>query len=301
MEKITKKELKTILEQHELWLVSNEKEGKRADLYGANLTCADLSGANLSRAYLRCANLTCAKLSGTNLTNADLTSANLTGANLSRADLTDANLTGANLTGANLRFSDLTGANLTGAILRHANLSYANLTGADLTRAHLNFADLTSANLTRAHLNFADLTSANLTGAYLTSANLSGADFTGADLTGANLTDTILDEKEQCRKGIVLTEPMTGYKKSNEGKIITLEIPIGAKVFSINNNKRRTNKVKVIDMQGETELCSIHDNKFKYHAGDEIEIKDFDERYNVECGAGIHFFLTREEAESFEY
>ena len=52
-------------------------------------------------------------------------------------------------------------------------------------------------------------------------------------------------------------------------------------------------------MQGETELSSIHDNKFKYHAGDEIEIKDFDERYNIECGEGIHFFLTREEAGNY--
>ena len=191
MEKITKKELKTILEQHKLWLDSNEKEGKRADLSGANLTGADLTGANLTRANLRCANLT-----------------------------------GANLTGTNL---------------------------------------------------------------------------TCANLTGANLTNTILDEKEQCRKGIVLTEPMIGYKKSYENKIITLEIPVEAKVFSINNNKRRANKAKVIDMQGETELSSWYDTNFKYHVGDEIEIKYFDENYNVECGEGIHFFLTREESESFEY
>ena len=187
--------------------------------------------------------------------------------------------------------ADLTGANLT-----CTNLTGADLTGADLTDADLTWADLTGANLT----------SADLYGACLYGANLYGADLTGANLIDseleyANLTDTILDEKEQCRKGIVLTEPIVGYKKSDEGKIITLEIPIGAKVFSINNNKRRTNKVKVIDMQGETELCSIHDNKFKYHAGDEIEIKDFDERYNIECGEGIHFFLTRDEAESFEY
>ena len=105
-------------------------------------------------------------------------------------------------------------------------------------------ADLTDANLTRANL-----TSANLSGADLSSADLTYAYVSGADLSGADLSDTILDKKEQCRKGIVLTEPITGYKKSNEGKIITLEIPIGGKVFSINNNKRSANKAKVIDMQ----------------------------------------------------
>ena len=219
MKKITKKELKEILEQHKLWLDSNGKEGK----------CADL---------------------------------------------TDADLRYANLTHADLRYANLSGANLTGAGLYRANLIEVNLTCANLTDAIL-----TSANLTRA----------DLTGAYLT----------GADLTRADLTDTILDENEQCRKGVTLTEQITGYKKSNEGKIITLEIPIGAKVFSINNYKRRTNKCKVIDMQGETELCSIYYADFKYHVGDEIEIEDFDERYNIECSAGIHFFLTREEAEKY--
>ena len=163
-------------------------------------------------------------------------------------------------------------------------------------RADLTDADLSGANLTRANLRFAVLTRANLT-----DANLSGVDLINSELEYADLTDTILDENEQCRKGIVLTEPMIGYKNSNECKIITLEIPIGAKVFSINNKKRRTNKAKVIDMQGETELSSIHDIDFKYHVGDEIEIEDFDDNYNVECSTGIHFFLTREEAENFKY
>ena len=54
-------------------------------------------------------------------------------------------------------------------------------------------------------------------------------------------------------------------------------------------------------MQGETELSSIHDIDFKYHVGDEIDIIDFDDNYNVECGSGIHFFLTGEEAENYEY
>ena len=256
MEKITEEELKTILEQHTLWLDSNETEGK----------CADLSDANLS--------------------DADLTDAKLYGADLYGADLT----------GANLRFANLYRANLTGA-----NLFYANLTGADLSGANLTGADLSGADLTDAKLYGANLSYANLTGANLSYANLTVADLTGTNLTYANLTNTILDEKEQCRKGIVLTEPMTVYKKSDEGKIITLEMPVGAKVFSINNNKRRTNKAKVIDMQGETELSSMYDASFKYHVGDEINIIDFDDNYNVECSTGIHFFLTREEAENFKY
>ena len=274
MKKITKEELKTILEQHKLWLDSNGKKGKRADLTGAYLTGADLRCVDLTSADLRCV---------------DLTSADLTSADLYGADLSGANLRCANLTGANLTMADLTHAILTRAYLTDANLRLANLSGADLS-----YADLTYSNLRRAILTDADLYGANLTGADLTGTNL-----IDSELEYANLTDTILDEKEQCRKGIVLTEPMIGYKKSDEDKIITLEIPIGSKVFSINNNKRRTNKCKVIDMQGETELSSCYDTNFKYHVGDEIEIYNFDENYNVECGTGIHFFSTREEAENY--
>ena len=181
---------------------------------------------------------------------------------------------------------------------------WSDSNGKDGKRADLSGADLSDADLMFANLTFADLSGAILSGADLSDADLTRADLSGADLINSeleytNLTNTILDDKEQCRKGIVLTEPMIGYKKSGECKIITLEIPIGAKVFSINNYKRRTNKCKVIDMQGETELSSYYDTDFKYHVGDEIEIEDFDENYNVECGEGIHFFLTREEAENY--
>ncbi len=86
-------------------------------------------------------------LRGADMSCANLTGADLTGANLAFANLRDADLTGADLTGANLRDADLTGADLTGA-----NLAFANLRDADLTGA-----DLTGANLTRANLRGADL------------------------------------------------------------------------------------------------------------------------------------------------
>ena len=62
---MTKDELKSILEQHWLWVGGNG--GKRADLQGANLSCANLQGANLS-----CANLRGADLRGADLRGADL-------------------------------------------------------------------------------------------------------------------------------------------------------------------------------------------------------------------------------------
>ena len=84
------------------------------------VTTADLSGANLIEA-----NLSGADLSGTDLIEANLSGANLRGANLARACLRGANLKGANLEGAYLRGADLQEANLTGANLEGANLEGA--------------------------------------------------------------------------------------------------------------------------------------------------------------------------------
>ena len=68
-----------------------------------------------------------ANLYGADLSEADLRGANLRGANLYGADLSEADLSGANLSGANLWCANLRGANLSGA-----NLWCANLSGADL-------------------------------------------------------------------------------------------------------------------------------------------------------------------------
>ena len=78
--KMTKEELAAKLEAHAKWLktrYTDNVEGERANLTGADLTGADLTDANL----------TAADLTGANLTNADLTYANLTGADLTDADI----------------------------------------------------------------------------------------------------------------------------------------------------------------------------------------------------------------------
>ena len=142
----------------------------------------------------------------------------------------------------------------------------------------------------------ANLKGANLKGAYLYRAYLYRANLKGAYLYRANLYRANL---EDFRLGKILTEPMTGYKKTQEGVVITAEIPVGAIVFCINGSKCRTNRAKITDMAGHDVLHSEYDNSFEYRLGQEIEIKDFNLMYNIECASGFHFFRTREEAENY--
>jgi hypothetical protein len=197
-------------------------------------------------------------------------------------------------------------ADLSYAYLRGANLRGANLSDADLRCANLRGANLSGADLRGAYLRGADLRCADLRGAYLRCADLSGADLSGADLNNANLSyanlcGSIFDASEKIRKGIILEEPMIGYKTCNN-RIVTLEIPVGAIVYSINKGKCRTNRAKVLAIDdGElNEVASDWDDSFIYRIGEEKTIKDFDMMYNIECSTGIHFFRTKQEAEEYQ-
>lgn len=216
--------------------------------------------------------------------NWELMKANLKNANLCGVNLKNANLCDANLEGANLRC-----ANLYGAILRDANLEGVNLEGANLMCANLYHTNLEGANLRNAALNetclmFADLSGANLCGANLRCANLCGANLEGAK--GYLI---------EYRKGKILTENIIGYKKCKNDIIVKLEIPKGAIVFSINGNKCRTNKAKVLNIKNADRAFSKW-KYFSYYVGDEITINNFNLEYNIECAKGIHFFMTEEEA-----
>ena len=213
----------------------------------------------------------------------DFRALDLSGLILCNMDLSYANLSNADLSGTDLYNTDLYNANLSCANLIDANLEYANLSYANLIDAKLSNTNLSSVTLCNANLSNTDLSNCNLS---------------YADLTGANLAHTLLSKEEQIRTGIILKESMIGYKKCERNKIVTLEIPKGAIVFSINNRKYRTNKAKVLDISsGEKIVYSDYDESFAYELGKEIEIDNFDLRYNVERTTGIHFYRTKKDAE----
>lgn len=111
-------EIPEILEQHRKWVTSQGRIGRCANLTGADLSGADLSRVNLQGASLRKASLAGADLSLADLRGACLIQANLRKANLLGTTLREAALQGANLEGVSgLRPEQLGGANLFGATL----------------------------------------------------------------------------------------------------------------------------------------------------------------------------------------
>ncbi|MBT5659658.1 MAG: response regulator [Rhodospirillaceae bacterium] len=138
-------DLKQVVKDHDIWLLTSGKDGANANLVNEKLSGADLHDVVLTNA---------------NMKHVDLGDALLKNASFEWADLRQAYLSGA----------DLSGACLHGAKLRHADLSLSRLEEADFRAA-----DLAGANLKGAHLDDADFAGANLLGANLEATDMKKA------------------------------------------------------------------------------------------------------------------------------
>ena len=211
----------------------------------------------------------------------------------------------ANLCGADLSDTDLRNVNLHHALLIHADLCNADLSCAIINAANLSYADLSGANLCYTNLCNTDLHNANISDANLCGANLSGANLSRANLRGTDLSKLIYDEDTafyalQCPE----TGSFIGYKKAH-GYIVELEILADAKRSSATSRKCRCSAAKVLSIttvNGKTkvkEIASNRDSNFVYRVGEIVRVDYFDEDRWNECSTGIHFFITRSEAERY--
>ena len=133
--------------------------------------------------------------------------------------------------------------------------------------------------------------------AYLQDANLRRADLRGADLQDANLRGAYLP-----RYQIPQTGTLEVFKKV-EGKIVKLRIPAEAKrMISLVGRKCRAEYVKVLDIEGGGPVTSDGMGSgvsTTYEVSKTIKPDSYDDDIRIQCSHGIHFFLTREEAEEF--
>src|SRR5690348_7915527 len=157
------------------------------------------------------------------------------------------------------------------------------------SRADLSGADLYGANLFGANLSRADLYGANLS-----RANLSSADLSGANLSGAKNADLA-----QAQTSITPEGNIVGWKKCRNGVIVKLLIPQKARRSNATGRKCRAEYVKVLRVFGAEEGVSEYDPSTVYRKGETVKCDTWNENRFVECGGGIHFFLTRIEAENY--
>ncbi len=191
--------------------------------------------------------------------------------------------------------------------LRSAMFGNVNLSNSMFHNTDLHYTNFYKSNLSNCDFDGANLSGADLTLANLTDANLSNVSLEGTVLTGVNLKGTILPPFQ-----IVPDEgQFVGWKKVEGGIILKLLILESAeRTSSLIGRKCRASKVKVlkafknpeinnVPLLEKGEFKSYHDASFIYRVGKYAEALDYSDDIRIECASGIHFFITRKEAENY--
>ncbi len=171
------------------------------------------------------------------------------------------------------------------AISNGMDLRHSDLSGSDLSEC-----DLSGCNLRRS----------NLSGCDLSRSDLSGCDLSECDLSGCNLRECKNIPSIVIAQTCILPEgTLIGWKKCQFNVIVKLQIPAEARRSNGTGRKCRAEFVDVLEVIGGKTAISRHDSKTKYIAGTRVTCHEWcEDRWN-ECAGGIHFFITREEAEAY--
>ena len=146
-------------------------------------------------------------------------------------------------------------------------------------------------------------------GADLRGANLYGADLRVANLYGAKNAAYAASQTVVVPEGSIIGWKAAHDKETGNIVIVKLRIPEEAKRSNASGRKCRAEFAEVLGvypsgkkraMAKKTVVYSDHSSSFQYKTGDTIKpTEKFNEDRWEECAPGIHFFITREEAENY--
>ena len=132
----------------------------------------------------------------------------------------------------------------------------------------------------------------------MSGSNMSGSDMSGSDMSGIKTSGTTAFFSLCCPP----EGSFIAFKKANN-KIVKLLITEDAKRSSATSLRCRASKAKVLSIESidKTEtfksVKSNYNSNFIYKVGETVEVTDFDENRWTECSTGIHFFISRMNAE----
>jgi hypothetical protein len=168
------------------------------------------------------------------------------------------------------------------------------MSDADLSGAYLCGANLREASLRKVDLYDADLRDADLREADLYEANLSKADMSDADLSGALWDYTTIGTAPAPEGDLI------GWGKKG-GRLVKMLVPAAARRSCATTRKFRAEYVQVLEIESGVQRVE----HFSWHGAATYEVGQItradewdDDRWN-ECSHGIHFFLSRHEAEQW--
>ncbi|KRK65338.1 pentapeptide repeat-containing protein [Companilactobacillus tucceti DSM 20183] len=201
--------------------------------------------------------------------------------------------------------------NFTTENLSNRNYNNVRFKNVDFSNADLDGIDLDNCLFVNCNFSHASLKNASLIGA-----DLRGCDMSYSDISGANMFHSMLEDADLT--GIVSNDAtqyfrlhcpekgaFLGYKKCFDYRIVKLLIPADAKRTSATANSCRCDKAKVMtidDMYTDDiyqDAISYVDPNFVYRVGHMVVAKNFNPNRWDDSTGGIHFWMTRKEAEGY--
>ncbi len=182
--------------------------------------------------------------------------------------------------------ADFRSANFRYTDFRYANFRYADFRSADFRYTDFRYADFSYADFSSADFRYTDFRSANFRYTDFRSANFRYADF----------ENSLFNYRILSEEGKII-----GWKKAKDS-IVKLEIDCKTAVGGMVGRKCRCMKAKVLeikDFEGNKleEANSNYDSSFIYKVGKTVKVEDWNKKPYLECEKGIHFFITKQEAE----
>ena len=316
---ITKEQLDEVIKEHGLWL-KDHAQGKRAelkdysfdetygspvfDLSGVNLSNADLSGSSFFKSILVGINLSGAKLEGTHFKKVDLTDAVLDDIDIRDGSITYSKLThvqadNADFTHCCMRDNSCENASFNGSRFVTADLYDSSFRGADLRNCNL-----MGANIDHVHFENADLSCVNLEFTeHSYWAYFNGADMLGIDIDGTPIDDEAVKGAKNLFVPMVCPEEgsFIAWKKCRDARIVKLQVTENALRTGGSRYFCRASEVMVLEVFDSNGKCdeavSIDDETLIYRKGELVKDEEEFDPSLLHDGAGIHFFITRAEAE----
>lgn len=200
------------------------------------------------------------------------------------------------ITGMDLSNMDFTLSSFQNTVLNGVNLENSSVENALFDGCPMKGANFKNSKMVTASFRYCDMRECNI----------EDADLFGAVLEFADLRGTVSNEgtkwfRLRCpEKGAFL-----GYKKCVNDRMVQLLIPADAKRTSATLPSCRCNKAKVLTIKSFDftrnfdEAWSLVDENFIYKKGEWVEVKDFNENRWQDSTTGIHFWMTRAEAEAY--
>lgn len=200
------------------------------------------------------------------------------------------------LSGTNLSNMDFTLSSFQNTVLDEVNFENSSVENALFDGCPMKGANFKNARMVTASFRYCDMRGCNIE-----DANLFGAVLEFADLEGIVSNEGTQWFRLRCpEEGAFL-----GYKKCVNDRMVQLLIPADAKRTSATLPSCRCSKAKVLTIktfdytQNFDEAWSLVDENFVYKKGEWVEVKNFNEDRWQDSTTGIHFWMSRAEAQAY--